>query len=811
MSFDGLLGMDALLQDVRFAWRSLARHPAFAFTAIVTLSLGIGATTAIFSVVNAVLLRTLPFPSPDRLVAVGNLWTKTGRFSTSVSAPDFHDWQAQSRSFAALAYFRGGPAPVRTTDASDYAVVFAVSPAFFDALAVRTSIGRLPTREERQPGGALTAVITDGYWKRVFNSTPAAVGSVLKYSDRVFTVTGVLEPRQRFPGTADVYVPAWIFSETASRSAHNYETVARLADGVTVAQANAELLAIAQNLERRYPEANQDKLTSVVALQEVVVGSTRGTLLMLLGAVGLVLLIACANVANLLLSRVTPRVREMVVRAAVGASRARLVRQLLTESVVLGVAAALCGAWLARLGIVALVALAPSTLPRLDEIRVDLAALTFAVGIALAAGVLFGLVPALQASRVQIADGLRQGGKGSAVGARGGWARSAFVVVEIALAVVLVAGAALLARSLAALAAVDMGFMPEQLLVLQTSVPVRTATDAPRAVAFYRDLLPELRALPGVTAAAAASSPPTILRSNGGYRVDGDATAFSIRSPQALFNVVTPGYFATLGVPRRGGRDLADTDTYPAQPVAVINEALARTSFPGQDPLGRRIQCGLDRPDFMTIVGVVGDVRARGPARPAMPEIYMPFEQHPNYATALSIVVRTHAGDPAALGDSVRRRITDRNPDVPVRVATMTRTIELTTAGSRFQTFLLVVFAGVALTLALAGVYAVMAYAVSQRGPEFGVRIALGASPGDIRGLVLLQAARLGALGLSAGLALALLSGQVLQGALFGVTARDPVILGLVTVTVAAATLAACYVPVRRATQVEPMVALRGG
>jgi putative ABC transport system permease protein len=800
--------MDTLLQDVRFACRSLLRHPAFAATAIVTLALGIGATTAIFSVVNSVLLRPLPFPEPDRLVVAGNQWTKTGVFATTISAPDFHDWQAQSRSFEAFAYFRGGAAPVRTADSSDYAGVFAVSADFFAALGARPSIGRLPSAEERQPGGPLTAVITDAFWKRAFAGSPAAIGSTVKYGDRVFTVTGVLEAGSRFPATADVYVPAWIFPETTSRSAHNYLTLARLRDGVTVAQANADMAAIAQNLERLYPDTNQGKLAAVLPLQEVLVGQTRATLYMLLGAVGLVLLIACANVANLLLSRATSRAREMVVRAAVGANRLRLVRQLLTESAVLGVVAALCGAWLARLGMLALVAAAPQTLPRLDEIRVDLTALGFAVAVALAASVLFGLAPALQASRFQLADGLRQGGKGSAIGARGGWARSAFVVVEVALAVVLVAGAGLLARSLGQLAAVNMGFSPEQLLVLQTSVPVRGSADAPRAVAFYRELIPDVRALPGVTAAAAALAAPTVVKSNGGYRVDGDGT-LSIRSAQAIFNVVTPGYFATLGVPLRAGRDLTTADTYPAQPVAVINEALARTSFSGQDPIGRRIQCGLDRPDFMTIVGVVGDVRTRGPARPAGPEIYMPFEQHPNFSTALSIVVRTRAADPQTLADTIRRRIVELNPDVPVKVSTMAQAIDLTTAGSRFQTFLLVVFAGVALALALAGVYGVMAYSVSQRVPELGVRIALGATPRDVSRLVLADAAKLALLGLAAGLGLALLSGRILQGALFGVTPRDPLILTLVSLTVMVATLGACYVPVRRAIRVDPMVALR--
>jgi putative ABC transport system permease protein len=698
---------------------------------------------------------------------------------------------------------------VALADAADYAGVYIVSAGFFDALGVRASLGRLMTRDDFTPGAPLAAVITDAFWRKKFDASPSAVGSTLKYADRIFTIAGVVEAGARLPSAADVYVPAWIFPETASRSAHNYRTVARLRDGVTVAQANAELTAIAQNLERTYPDSNQDKLTEVVPLKEILVGPSRDTLYTLLAAVGLVLLIACANVANLLLSRATSREREMVVRAAVGANRIRLVRQLLTESAVLGAVAALCGAWLARLGMLGLIALAPQTLPRLEEIRVDGTALLFAMGIALASSVIFGLAPALQASRLQLVDGLRQGGKGSSIGARGGWARSAFIVVEVALAVVLVVSAGLLARSLAVLASVDMGFSPERLLVLQTAVPVSGSADAPRGVAFYRDLLPDLRAVPGVVSAAGVTSPPTSVRSNGGYRIEGDTHAFTTKSPQAIFNVVTSGYFHTLGIPVRQGRDVADADTNTAPLVAVINEALARQSFSGQDPIGRRIQCGLDRPDFMTIVGIVGDVRTWGPARPAQAEIYMPFQQHPNYGTALTIVARTAAADPLVLADTMRRTISERNADVPVKVSTMEESLETATAAPRFNTFLLVVFAGVALMLALAGVYGVMAYSVSQRVPELGVRIALGATPRDIRGLVLAQGAKLAGGGLVAGLGLALLGGRLLQGLLFGVAPRDPMILALVVVAVAVATLAACYIPVRRAVRVDPMVALR--
>ena len=803
--------MDTLLQDLRYAVRSLWRHPSFAITAILTLALGIGATTAIFSVVNAIVIRPLPYEAPDRIVAIMNLWTRTGARGFTVSAPDFDDWKAQSRSFAAMAYYVGGETSVTVNGAADYVSAYRVTPGFFEALGAKATLGRLWSTEEQKPGGPLAVVITDAFWRKQFAGASGAIGSTVKFADRVFTIAGVLEPGVRFPARADIYVPAWIVPPTTSRGGHNYRVIARLTPGVTVAQAHSEMVAIAQRLEQEYPTTNAGKSTAVISLQDLVVGDTRQTLTVLLGAVGLVLLIACANVANLLLARSTVREREMVVRAAVGAGRARLVRQLLTESAVLSLAAGACGMWLARLGLLALVTLAPADLPRVDEIGVDATALGFALVVALGASVLFGLAPALQVSRVQLVDGLRTGGKGSPVGARGAWARSAFVIAEVALAVVLVFGAGLLGRSLIALASVEMGFSPEQLLVVRTVMPVRSFQEASRATAFYRDLLADLRALPGISAIGGVTSLPTVVRSNGGYAIEGEPTLqqTGVRSPQALFNVVTPDYFRTLRVPFRGGRDFNDGDRRDAPFVAIINESLARASLPGRDPIGRRIQCGLDSLEFMTIVGVVADVRTAGPSRPTQPEIYMPYEQHPGPATALNLVARTEAADPLALADTIGRKIRERNSDVPIRASTMEGTIEVASAAPRFRTFLLVVFAGVALLLALAGVYGVMAYTVSQRVPELGVRIALGATPENIMTLIVGQGAKLAGAGLVIGLGLSLLAGRALQGLLFGVTPRDPLILGLVTAGVAVATLAACYVPGRRAVRVDPMLALR--
>ena len=803
--------MEKLLQDLRYSARSLFRQPAFAVTAILTLALGIGATTAIFSVVNAVIFRPLPFERPDRLVAVQTLWTETGRLSQNVSAPDFHDWHAQSRSFEALGYYSGGEWSVTVNGKADYAMAFRVTPGFLQALRADAAVGRMLTEAEQQPGAPLALVITDEYWKRQFNAERSAVGSTIKFDDRLFTIVGVLRAGIRFPVRADIYYPAWVEPETPSRSAHNYRVVGRLRDGVSVEAAQAEMDAIARRLEAEYPASNRGKLVGIVPLQELLVGNMRQTLFVLFGAVGVVLLIACANVANLLLARSSVRTREMVVRAAVGASRGRLVRQLLTESLVLAVLAALLGAWLARLGTAALVRLAPVTLPRVGEVEVDLVALGFALGIAAIASVLFGLAPSVQISRVQLSEGLRQGGKGSSLGARTGFARHAFVIAEVALAVVLVVGAGLLARSLAALTSVDMGFDAERLLVVGTVVPVSTREEAPRATAFYRDLLTEVRAIPGVSAAGAVTSLPTRVRSNGSYWIEGGpgVEQTGVNAPQALFTVITPEYFRTLRVPLRQGRDFGDGDRRGAPMVAIINESLAREAFPGQDPIGRWIQCGLDSLEPMTIVGVVADIRTSGPASPAQPEIYMPYEQHPAPATALNLVLRAETDAPLALVDTIRRMVAARNPDVPIRAMTMEGTLETASETQRFRTYLLIVFAAIALLLAVAGIYGVMSYTVSQRLPELGVRVALGATPRNIFGLVVGEGATLALAGLVIGVVLALLSGRILEGLLFGVTARDPWSLALVVVVVSIASLAACYIPGRRAVRVDPMVALR--
>jgi putative ABC transport system permease protein len=802
--------MDNLLQDVRYGIRTLVRQPGFAATAILTLALGIGATTAIFSVVNAVVLRPMPFDAPERVMVVTNTNTKTGARNTTISGPDFVDWRAQNRSFEVLSYFVGaGETSVTVNNVSDYTAVARVAPGYFQVFGATPRLGRLFAPEEQQPGGPDVVVISEAYWRRQFASDPAVIGSTITVAQRRRTIIGVTD--LRYPARTDIYYPDATPPESQSRTAHNYRGVGRLAAGVSVEQAQAEMSGIAAQLGRQYPVSNGEKGIAVVPIQDVVVGDTRQTLFVLLAAVALVWLIACANVANLLLARATARARELVVRAAVGANRARLLRQMLTESVVLALAAGAGGVIIARWGVSALLAFAPADLPRLNEVTVDVTALIFALTISLIASVMFGLAPAWHVSRVDLADGLRQGGKGSSLGVRGGWARKAFVVTEIALAVALVMGAGLLGRSLLALAQVDMGFASERLVVLKTVIPVSGREQFARAIATYRSTLEELRALPGVSAAGGVTSLPTAVRSNGGYWIQGSPgpEVLGMKSPQAVFNVVTPDYFRTLGVSLARGRDFNDGDRLEAPFVAIINEQLAKDAFADVDPIGRTIRAGLDTLEPMTIVGIVKDIRTRGPNRPVQAEIFMPYEQHQGPATSLNIVLRTDAADPLALGATATRQIRARHPEIPVRVETMEMTLATASATPRFRTVLLVVFAAVALLLAIAGVYGVMAYTVNQRVPEIGLRVALGASPADVIRLVLQEGAVLVGVGLVIGAVLSIAGARFISGMLFGVSARDPIVFVGVAALVATAALAACLVPGRRALKVDPLLALR--
>jgi putative ABC transport system permease protein len=798
-----------MLSDLKFAVRLLLKQPGFTLIATLVLALGIGANTAIFSVVDAVLLRPLPYADQDRIVSVQNLWRNSG-VRGQASAPDFHDWHDRARSFDGMAAYVGGPGSVNAGGVADYAVVSRATPEFFELFGVRPEIGRLPSADEHREGGPLTAVVSHVFWMTRLGGDRAAIGRTLKFAQRLYTIVGVLPPAFRFPNNTDVWTAWWVFPETASRSAHNYEVVGHVKAGVSLEQAQAEMETIAAQLERAYPQSNENKGIIVSRLLDRTVRDVRATLALMFGVVIVVLLIACANVSNLLLARATARTRELGIRAALGASRARVVRQLVTESVLLALLAGVVSVLIAAWGIRGLIAVAPAGLPRIADVRVDLRVLLFASSVSLAASLVFGLAPALHASRGDLNEVIKQGGR-TMTGGASGRLRAGLIVFETAAAVVLVIGAGLLIRSFAALTGVDLGFRTERLLVADTAVPIATNAAAPEAVRFYQTLLPELAAVPGVEAVSAVMGVPTRTRSNGGYALEGGPTfeQMGIRSPQAIFTVATPGYFSTLGVPIREGRDFTAADRDGAPLVTVINDALARQSFPNGDALGRRIKSGYDRTDFMTIVGIVADMRSSSPSAPPTPQIFMPFQQHPLGSTALNVVVRTASADPLTLAQTVSQKVRALNGDVPVRMSTMDATIDRAMSTSRFQTLLLGLFATVALVLAIAGVYGIVSFTVSQRTSELGLRMALGAQRKEIVALTLASGLRLTMLGVAIGWLASLGLARLVASMLFATSARDPLIFGVVPVVLLAAAATASMAPALRAARVDPVVALR--
>jgi putative ABC transport system permease protein len=798
--------IEALLKDLNYGLRTLRKSPGFAAVAVLVTALGIGANTAVFSVVNTVLLKPLAFREPDRIVTLSTLWKKSS--AEFASAPDYHDWHDRSTAFSAMAYYSDGDASLAAGRVAEYVHVAAVTQEFLRVFEVAPARGRFFNAEEWKPGGAGALVVSASFWKSHFGGS--VLGQTVRMFDRNLTIVGVLPSGFHFPNKTEVWLPAnTIFRETTSRGAHNYLVVGRLRPEVSLEQAQAQMTAIGARLGAQYPDSNGDNSVAVARLRDRMVRDVRLTLYLLLGTVSLVLLIACANVANMLLAKATVRTREIAIRAAVGASRGRIVRQLVTESVLMALAAGAVGLVLAAWGADALAALAPSDVPRLAETHIDTGVLAFTFGISLLASLLFGLAPALQLSQTDLNEALKQSASRAVTGGGAGRMRSALVVGEIALAVILLAGAGLLMKSFAALHDVALGFRSEKLLVMQTSVPASDDIESVRRAArFYKTLSAQIAALPGVSAVGAARSAPPHVMTSGGYFIDRLPRPGQLSSGQAVYSVVTPGTFAALGIPIERGRDFNEADLYEAPFTAIINEALARKAFPDQDPVGRVVYCGLDSEKPMKIVGIVGDVRQFGPAITPWPEIYMPNEQHPQTATALNVLVRTTI-EPGALIETLRRKVRALSPDVPVKFTTMEASLGENTAAPRFRALLLSIFAGLAVILAVAGVYGVMAYVVGQRSNEIGLRMALGANSGDVLRLVLRQGLTLAGLGLALGLVGALGATRLLTSMLFEVKPSDTatyvgaaVLLGIVALTASA-------VPAWRATKVDPLIALR--
>jgi putative ABC transport system permease protein len=802
----------SLLQDLRLSIRALRRAPSFALVVIVTLALGIGATSAIFSVVHGVLLRPLPYDEPDRIVAVLTTWTDAPQQAPRLSGGDFLDLQQQASDvFEAVSVVYGGSIGVSVGDAAEFAGTYFVLPDFFRVLRARPEAGRLLL-----PMDAHLVVVSHGFAVRHFAGAAEAVGRTVLVDGTPYGIVGVLQPGDAYPRNAEVWAAAdpRQVMQAGSRSAFNFPTVARLRSGVELSAARARLTTLGEQLAVAYPDTNGTKRFTVVPLHERVVGRVRDTLYLLLGAVGLVLLIACANVSSLLLARGSGRAREMAVRATLGATRARLLRQLLVESLVLGVVGGLLGLLVAWAGLATLLHLAPHDVPRLGEVAVDGTVLAFTLGITLLTSVLVGIMPAWRAARPDLHDTLKQGGTRGPLGGGAPRLRSALVAGEIAAAVVLAIGAGLLFRSFLALNTVDLGYDPDRLLVMYAHAPARSDDDHARAARQLHEAIPALAAIPGVQRASSVMGLPSgQYGSHGAYAIEGKHTfASGQKLPVAGFRLASPGYVGTMGMRVVRGRDFMDADAHGAHGVAIISEALARQSFGSEDPIGRRIQCGLSQATMepMTIVGVVSDIRHDSPAAAPEPQLYMPLLQHPSRANEVQFVLRTE-GDPMLAAAAARDVMTRSQPGVALRFTTMEETLAETVATPRYRTVLVSAFALVALVLAAVGVFGVMNYVAAQRTGEFGLRSALGASPAALLRLMLVRAAALAIVGIGIGVALATVATRAVESMLFGLEPVDPMTWASVIAAVATVTLLASAWPAWRASRVDPMVALRDG
>ncbi|MBV8856417.1 MAG: ABC transporter permease [Acidobacteria bacterium] len=806
--------MSTLLQDLRFGARMLWKRPGFTAVAVLTLALGIGANTAIFSLVNAVLLKPLPFPEPERLVMLWEDATRIG-FPQNTPAPaNFVDWKTQTKSFEAVAALSfesfnltGYGEPQRLNGNG-------VSAELFPLLGVRPALGRGFTAEEEKPGSDNVVILSHGLWLETFGGDEGVVGRDILLNGDKYTVVGVMPRGFQF---LDPNVRAWIPlllspEDWANRGAHYLTVVGRLKRGVSVEQSDADLKAVTARIAHDHPEEAGDLSAYVLPLREQVSGQLRRPLLILIVAVAFVLLIACANVAGLLLARSAARRKEIAVRAALGASRWRVVRQLLTESALLSAAGAAAGLLVAVWSFAFLRQLVPPSLAASAPLEVDGRALVFTLAVSLLTATLFGLAPALQASKAGPADALKQGGGRGAVGG-GKSLRGAFVVAEVALALVLLVGAALLIQSLQKLRGQYALASPEQVLTLRTVLPQNRYREHTQREAFYDAVLGRVRALPGVVSAGYTTAVPLAWKGGtSGFVVEGRALEPGL-GYDAIHRQVTAGYLESLGLPLKAGRYFEETDGPQGQPVAVINEAMARAYFPGGRVLGERFKVGgpdADHP-WVTVVGVVGDLRQMGIEAPAKPEFYLPYKQvnyYPWFAPA-HLVVRASV-EPTSLVVAVRREVYAVDPEQPVaNVQTMEEILGEESSQRRVGMTLLASFAGLALLLASLGIYGVLSFFVAQHTQEIGVRLALGARPRSILTLVLGKGMRLALLGLGLGLAGALLLTRLIESQLFGVSASDPVTYAGLALLLAAVALLACYLPARRATKVDPMVALR--
>ena len=796
-----------VLRDARYSLRQLRKRPGFSIVAIVTLALGIGATSAMFSVVNGVILRPLPFPQPEGLVSVAEIVPQFGRFS--VAPATFLDWRAQNSVFEHIVAYSGGSATFVDANGPERVINAAVSWDAFELLRVAPALGRGFRAEEDAPGKANAIVLSHGMWQRRFGGDPGVLGRSVSLSGAPFTIVGVMPAGFRFPSRQTEYwVPIAVNPANASRGGHYLGVVARVNAGTSIEQADAELRTISERLALQYPDASAKESAEVRSLQETAVGEVRPALLILLAAVGVVVLIACANVANLLLVRGFVRAREIAIRTALGAARRRLISQMLVESLVVSLIGGALGLLLAYLTIGPIQTLSVGSIPRVEDVSIDGRVLVFSLLLSVLTGVLFGLAPAAYAGRIGVLEVLKEGGR-SATGTGGRWTRSVLLVTEVALSIILLVGATLLLRSFARLTDVDPGFQPERALAFRVSLPNVTYREEHQRVAFYERLLEQLDALPQVTGAGLVQSLPLrgdyVLSFTVRGRPDpkpGEGTSANHRS-------ISPDYLKALGVPLLRGRTFTTRDADKAPMVAIVDQAFVDRYFPGQDPIGQGIDIGNGSDGYYDIVGVVGNVHQSGLDRDPSPTMYVPFKQ--DVFSSVWIVARTD-GDPSQLTPLARQVVRAVDPGLPVFGLTPLATVVTdSVADRRFSLLLLALFAGLAVFLAAVGLYGVVAYSVNQRTQEIGIRMAIGARRSHVLSMVLTEGMRLALIGVAIGLIGAMTLSGLMSKMLFRVTPGDPlsyVVTAAVLVVIAAL---ACYFPALRATRVDPIVALRQG
>ncbi len=806
--------MAGLIQDLRYGIRTLAKNSGFTLVAVLTLALGIGANTAIFSVVDAVLLRPLPYPESDRLFSVYQTLPQDPAQNTGVSYPNYLDWVQQNQAFQSTAAVRGNSLALSGQGEPTYIQSGSVTSNYFDVLRVKPLLGRTLQPSDDALDANPVVVMSESLWRSRFGADPAIVGRTITLEQHPITVVGIV-PAYFHPSVPDAAAQLWVplrqdgvFSDMRGRRGGHYlAALGRLKPGVTAAQAQSEMAALQLLLAEQYPDENKGWGVRIVSLQADMAGNVRTALLVLLGAVGFVFLIACANVASLQLARAASRRKEIAIRVALGAGRQRLLRQFLTESVLLGIIGGSVGLLLAYETLQGLIAWLPADLPRVSEIHVDATVLTFGLVLSVVSGVIFGLAPAWHGTEAHLAEAL-EGARGAGEGRTSHRARNIFVVAETALAIVLLIGAGLLIRSFARLQQVNVGFNPAQLLTAQVGLPRTQYAKPEQWISFYHQTLERMNPLPGAQeAAVAVPLPLSDSYINLAFAIEGHPPRSRGEAPTADFVAISPNYFRVMQVPLLRGREFSDADSESGPKVCAISSSLALQLFPSENALGQRILIGYPESSAREIVGIVGDVKDSDLSARQSAQVYVPFVQNPFWAA--DIVVRAH-GNPSALSGALREQIRAIDPALPVaEVRTMPEVISNSVAQPRFRTTLLSLFGGAALLLAAIGIYGVLAYTVVQQTREIGIRMALGANPGRVLRLVLLRGLQLAGAGTAIGVLAALLLTQLLNSLLFDVSATDPLTFAAVAGLLLGAALLACYLPARRAMRVDPMVALR--